>query len=431
MGIRVRITGLGYTGQTLAVTLAEVGHTVYGTDVSQDVLDYLNRGESHVLEKNLSKYIKKHIGKRLFVGRPEDIRDNNIDAHIVSVSTPIDQDKKPNLKAIESAFKEVKTTLTKGQLVVLRSTVPVGITRDYVKPILEETGLKAGEDFYLVYAPERTIQGNALKELRSLPQVIGGINDKSVDVAANLFRKVTPTIMAVSSLEAAELIKLIDNSYRDVRFAYAQEIAHFCKKLDLNAFEVIRAANQGYPRNDIPTPSPGVGGVCLNKDPHILFDCSVKSGAPLRLVEYGRQINEYMPQRIAQELSGLIDLKNKKIFIAGFAFKGYPETNDLRNSPTLELLKYLPKGNAIFGYDPVIEDWKIKNLGVNHAPTISSGLEDADLAIFMTNHPIFTSLGAEEFSKMKKGGLVYDGWNFFNKRDIEDLGLRYSGVGVR
>ncbi|MEK6923254.1 MAG: nucleotide sugar dehydrogenase [Nanoarchaeota archaeon] len=430
MHIKVRITGMGYTGQTLAATLAEVGYTVYGTDVNQDVLDYLNRGESHVLEKNLSVYIKKHINKRFFVGRPESIRNNDIDAHIVSVSTPIDENKKPDLKAIVSAFKEAKTTLTKGQLVVLRSTVPVGTTRDYVKPILEETGLKAGEDFHLVYAPERTIQGNALNELRSLPQIIGGINDKSIDVAANLFRKITPTIMAVSSLEAAELIKLLDNSYRDVRFAYAQELAFFCKKIGLNAFEIIRAANQGYPRNDIPTPSPGIGGVCLNKDPHILFDCSIKSGMPLKLVEYGRQINEDIPRRVAQEVCDLIDLKDKKIFIAGFAFKGYPETNDLRNSPTVELLKYLPKGNTIFGYDVVVEDWKIKNLGVTHTSNIYDGLKDADVAIFMNNHPSFASWGAEEFSKMKKGGLVYDGWNLFNKRDIEDLGLKYTGVGI-
>ena len=430
MKIRVRITGMGYTGQTLAATLAEVGYTVFGTDVNQDVLDFLNRGESHVLEKNLSVYIKKHINKKLFVGRPENIRDNDIDVHIVSVSTPIDENKKPNLDAIKSAFKEAKTTLRKGQLIILRSTVPVGTTRDYVKPILEETGLKAGEDFYLVYAPERTIQGDALNELRSLPQIIGGINDKSVDIAANLFRKVTPTIMAVSSLEAAELIKLIDNSYRDVRFAYAHELAHYCKKIGLNAFEIIRAANQGYPRNGIPTPSPGTGGVCLNKDPHILFDCSVKSGTPLRLVEYGRKINEDMPRHIAYELSNLANLENKKIFIAGFAFKGYPETNDLRNSPTLELLKYLPKTNVIFGYDPVVEDWKIKNLGVNHTLSISDGLKDADVAIFMNNHPSFTSLGAKEFSGMKQGGLVYDGWSLFNKRDIEDLGLKYSGVGI-
>ena len=364
--MKIHIVGLGYTGQTLAAVLADVSYTVYGSDIDSNVLDLLRRGQTHVFEKNLSEYIEKFINKKIFVGKPDEIYKNDFDVHIVCVHTPIDKEtKKSRLEAIRSAFIEIRDNLKKGQLVILRSTVPVGTTRNFVKPILEQSGLKAGEDFYLVFAPERTMQGVALSELRVLPQIIGGLNDASVNEAVKLFRKVTPTIVCVSSPEAAELIKLIDNSYRDIKFAYAQEIAMYCKKNGLNAFEVIHAANQGYPRNAIPLPSPGVGGGCLSKDPYILLDSAKKSGENLMLVKTAREVNESMPKKVFEDIKTHFDLNGKKVFIAGFAFKGDPETNDLRDSPTLELLNHFSGSNVnIFGYDPVVEDWKIKSLGV-------------------------------------------------------------------
>jgi UDP-N-acetyl-D-mannosaminuronic acid dehydrogenase len=301
-----------------------------------------------------------------------------------------------------------------------------------VKPILEESGLKAGEDFYLAFTPERTAEGVALKELRMLPQIIGGINDKSVDEAAKIFRRTTPTILCVSSLEAAELIKLLDNSYRDLRFAYANEIGRYCEKIGLNTFEIVNAANQGYPRNNIPVPSPGVGGACLTKDPYILIDCAKKVGENLDLVSKSRDINEQVTKRMVEELKKHGQLKNKKIFVAGFAFKGKPETNDMRDSPTIDLVKYLSFENAlIVGFDTCVEEEKIRSLGVEHVKNIEDGIKDADVAIFMTNHEFFSNLDAKEiFSKMKKDGIVYDGWGIFNKHEIEKMGLVYKGVGI-
>lgn len=430
--MNIHIVGLGYTGQTLAAVMAEVGFKVYGTDMSDKVLAPLRKGDSHIMEEGITGHVKKHIDRNLFVGKPGEHNDKEIDAHIVCVHTPIDDaSKKTNLEAVRSAFTEIAGNLKRGQTVILRSTVPVGTTRNFVKPILEKNGLKAGEDFYLVFAPERTSQGAALKELRTLPQVIGGINDKSVDEAVKIFRKITPTIMSVSSLEAAELIKLIDNSYRDLTFAYAQEIANYCKKIGVNAFEVIKAANQNYPRNNIPVPSPGVGGVCLTKDPHILMNSAKEVDEDLRLIRTAREINESTPRKIADELKMAVDLKGKKVFVVGMAFKGHPETNDTRGSPAIEFVRGISnEGCEIFGYDPVVEEWKIREAGVSHVKEIGDGAEGADVVVFMTNHQSFKNLGHEFFSKMKKDGLVYDGWGLFNKKDIEDIGLNYKGVGI-
>ncbi len=431
--MKIQVIGLGYVGQTLAITLADAGFTVYGSDVSDEVLNELKNGRSHIQEKNIIPLLRQHIGKNLFVGKPEEMYKKDVDAFIVCVSTPINREtKKINIDTIRTAFTEIRDHLKKGQLVILRSTVPVGTTEAYVKPILEESGLNAGEDFYLVVAPERTVEGKALEELRTLPQVIGGINEKSVDEAIKIFRRTTPTTVCVSSLKAAELVKLLDNSYRDVRFAYAEEVANYCKKVGLDAFEVINAANQGYSRNNIPSPSPGVGGVCLNKDPYIFLDCAEQVGAELKLVKSSREINEKMPHSIAEEIKGSMDLKGKKILIAGFAFKGEPETNDVRDSPTLDLLRHLKdSGATIVGYDPGVEPWKIKSFDVEHVEHLPLGLKDADIAIFMTNHHSFKNLSTEDtFSGMNLGAMVYDGWKLFNKQNIEKIGLIYRGVGI-
>lgn len=431
MVVKINVVGLGFVGQTLAVVLADVGFKVFGTEVDEKVLENIRNGRSHIHEPGINLLIKKHLNKNLFVGKPEEMYNNAVDAFIICVTSPVDKKtKEPNVEIVKNTVYEIQEHLKQGQIVILRSTVPVGTTRNIVKPILEKAGLKAGKDFYLASAPERTIEGNALNELRTLPQIIGGINDKSIDEAVKIFRRTTPTIMCVSSLEAAELIKLLDNSYRDVRFAYANEIARYCEKAGLNAFEVINAANQGYPRNNIPVPSPGVGGACLTKDPYILMKCAADVGEELELVSKAREINEIVPQYVIKQLKKHKPLKNKKIFIAGFAFKGHPETNDIRESPSVELVKHLTNENVIIsGYDPVVEPWKIKNLNVNHVKTIEEGLKDADIAVFMTNHKSFSNLNGDIFSKMKKDGMVFDGWGLFKKDEIEKLGLKYKGIG--
>jgi len=431
---KISVIGLGYVGQTLAVTLAEAGFTVYGTDTDEDTLKRLKSGKSLIQEPNINDLIAKHLGKDLFIGTSQEIYTNNsIEAFIMCVSTPFDRlAGKPDSTAVENAASEVQGHLKHGLLVIMRSTLPIGATRGLVKPILERSGLRVGKDISLAFAPERTIEGNALQELRTLPQIIGGIDEESLSQASDIFKQIAPIIIPVSSLEAAEAIKLLDNSYRDVRFAYANEIAMYFENAGLNAFEIIRAANQGYPRNSIPVPSPGVGGACLSKDPYILISSAQSTSEKLEIVAKAREINEAIPQRIVARLRKEGQLANKNIFISGFAFKGQPETNDMRESPTVELVRLLKKENAhIFGYDPCVEDWKIKSLGIDYVSNLEDGIKGADIAIFMINHHSFLELDISQLARMMTpGGIIFDGWGLFDRKEIEALGLKYRGVGI-
>ncbi len=427
---RVKIVGMGYVGQTLAASMAESGFIVYGIDNSDKVIEAMRSCNSHVREEGLNECLKKHVGKTLFVGNWDDFK-QEVNAIVIAVPTPINKNYKPNLSFVKEILEKVAKSLKKGQLIALRSTVPLGTTRKVAMPILEKSGLKAGKDFYLVFSPERTIQGAALHELTFLPQVIGGIGEKSVEIASELFRKITPTIVPVSSPEAAETIKLIDNSFRDFKFAYANELAELCEKADLNAFEIIRAANRGYQRNNIPLPSPGVGGGCLSKDPHIFADSALQFGQNLTLIKQSRAINEAAPFRIVERLKPF-NLSGKTVLINGFAFKGKPPTNDIRISPTLDVVSELKKENVkLRGFDPVVESWKIKELGVEPFDNIEKALENVDVAIFMTNNQEFQEPEVITLiAKMKKGGIIVDGWGLFDKKEVEKLGLKYIGVGV-
>jgi len=428
---KINVIGLGYVGQTLAAVLADVGYTVHGFDLSESVLDGIRKCDSHVAEPGLNRLIRKYLNNRLFVSTPSKDFNNNASTIILSVATPINKKtKKANIRLVKRAIEEISIFLKKEQTIILRSTVPIGTTGGIVKDILEESsGLKAGIDFHLAFAPERTVEGAALKELKALPQIVGGINDESVDRTAKIFRKVTPTIVCVSSLEAAELIKLLDNTFRDMKFAYANSIAKYCENNNLNAFDVIRAANQGYRRNIIPIPSPGVGGACLSKDPHILVESVADLGLPL--VKLARQINESIPEQIVNRLDLEFSLRGKTVFVIGFAFKGVPETNDMRDSPTLDLVRHLKdKGSIIIGYDPLVKNSEIKSLGVRPLEFINQGFIDADIVIFMINHHSFFDLNIDDLvSNMKDGGVVYDGWNIFRREDVERSGIIYRGIG--
>jgi UDP-N-acetyl-D-mannosaminuronic acid dehydrogenase len=433
-GPRVCMMGLGYVGLTLALTLADEQIEVLGIDKNEDLLATLRSGRGHFYETGLDRLIRKHMGRNFKTAK--EIPSGGFDIHIISVGTPIRADGTPNLDHVRTSIRETAQRLKPDNLVILRSTVPVGTTRTVVIPLLEEhSGLKAGRDFSIVFAPERTIEGSALKELRELPQIIGGIDDESFVKASNLFRKLTPTIINVSSLEAAEMVKIMDNTYRDIHFAIANELALICERLNLNAVELIRAANQGYNRGNIPIPSPGVGGACLSKDPYILLDVAKKVGHDSELVRLGRKINEQMPQHVVDQIKDFMVRHGKsrdaKIFVMGFAFKGYPVTSDIRNSPTLDLVKALKEiSDDIHGFDQTVEGREIERLGVRPC-SVEEGFKGADAVIMMLNGKIYEELDIHALLKTaQKPVLLYDGWQIFKPEDMHGVpGVEHAGVG--
>jgi len=420
----IGVYGLGFVGLTLSAVFANNDLIVTGIDSNQKVIESLKAGKPHFYEKGLESLLS-FLNKKnpiRFVSNPDEA---SIDVHIVSVGTPLSEAGKPELEHLTEVTRTISKKIKKNDLVIYRSTVPVGTTRTILIPILEENQLIAGQDFYVAFAPERTVEGNALQELSSLPQIIGGINHASVEMASKLFNKITATVVEVSSLEEAEIAKLINNTHRDLTFSFANEIAYICDHFNINAFKLIEAANEGYPRNPIAKPSPGVGGICLSKDPILYSNPYGKLNRPPVLGKISRQINSIGDEYVLEKINEYCkitskDLKKLKIFLIGLAFKGMPETSDIRNSVALDLLKKLPNPKNIYIKDFVVPKEIISSLGHHPVDQVIDGFKDADIVLIMNNHyqnnrfDIFQALNST-----KENALFFDGWNLFDPKEIE------------
>lgn len=438
---QICMIGLGYVGLTLSVVLAELGFKVFGYDTDGKLIKKIKNGFVPFYEDSLEAYLHRYVGKNLIP--ISDLSGCKVDTYIVSVGTPINPEtKKPIIDNIEEAARYIAKFLKPDDLVVLRSTVPVGTTREVMLPILSNlSGLKAGIDYYLAYAPERTIEGRAISEIKELPQIIGGYDKKSTMLVNRLFREITPTIVDVGSLEGAEMVKILNNTFRDVKFGYANEMALVCKELGLDMVKLVQAANLGYVRDEIPVPSPGVGGACLTKDPYFLIhSCKDLKHKP-RMVSHSRQINEFIPYHIVEEVyQQIMQLKKKidklKIFIIGFAFKGEPETSDLRGSTTIDLLNHFRKkgiqDSSFFGYDPIVSQEEITALGVKPV-SIAEGFKDADVVLIMTNHKSYKKMDVFDLLNSARNDCIFvDGWYTFEPKDLMSVNnVRYMGIGCR
>lgn len=442
----VVIIGLGYVGLTLTMVLAEEGFLVTGVDADENKISRLKNKDSYVFENGLPEILREQLGRNFIPATkvPEDG-----DVFVISVGTPVrvmdgDSGPTPILTYIERVAQQVGERLRPGNLVVLRSTVPIGTSRDFVLPILEKySGLRCGTDFHLAFAPERTAEGKALKELRSLPQIIGGYNEESVEATAALFRELTPTIVRVSSLEAAETVKLVNNSFRDLIFAYANHIAQIASNFNIDVFEVIRAANQGYPRDPVPLPSPGVGGPCLTKDPYIFAQVAKKGHFQQTLFEQGRKVNEsmhsFLVDRVEKMLSSIgKSIDKASILVCGLAFKGNPETGDIRNSSAVEIHHlFKAKSSKVFGHDPVAERSEIENEGIQ-AVELYDGFEGMDVVLFLNNNRFYEKIDIFKMTRLLVDHpIILDGWNLFRADEILSIrpaiymGLSHSKSSIK
>lgn len=438
------VIGMGYVGLTLALVLADSGFKVKGVEADLEKINLLNLGKTYVHEIGLTELLKEHLGNNLsFTNElPSDG-----DVFIIAVGTPIefndDNEPTPNIEFLKNACIKIASKLRRGNLVILRSTVPIGTTRDVVKGLLESlSGLICGIDFHLAFAPERTAEGRAIKELRTLPQIIGGFNDDSVRSTEAIFRDITPTIVKVDSLEAAEMTKLINNSFRDYVFAFSNQVAKVAYNFNIDVFKVIKAANEGYIRDPVPLPSPGVGGPCLTKDSHIF--ASVAGNYPISTEIFGnsRKINESMHPFIYNNIGNAIKVAKKNIdncnlLFCGLAFKGYPETGDLRNSTSIEIANlFKGKVKNMYGYDPVASPNDIEKYGLK-SYDIQKGFKNIDIVLFLNNHKSFEKINVFDMvSFMNENPIIFDGWDTFFHEDIISirpsvyLGLSYISESI-
>jgi UDP-N-acetyl-D-mannosaminuronic acid dehydrogenase len=416
---------MGYVGLTLAAGLARAGCQVHGVDASPEVRASLARGRAHVFEPGLDEVLRESLGRTWYVHHalPPDL-----DAAIICVSTPVDADThRPDLTNLAAAATQVAQSCRPETLVVVRSTVPVGTCRRVVLPAL--TAAWGGAR--LVMAPERTIQGQALRELTELPQVIGGLDEESVRAGVTLLRRLATQVVAVSSLEAAELAKLANNCHTDLIYAFGNEIALLAAQHGLDPLEVIHAANHDYPRPDLARPG-FVGGGCLSKDPYLMA-ASAPEHPPL-LVAAARRRNEQLPVHVATAVAERVrqlpgGATGAQLAVLGWAYKGWPPTDDMRGAAIVSMMPVFRRaGLRVLGHDPLVDDETIRAHGGTPVG-IDKAFSEADAVLILNDHPDYRALTVETSLAGTGVRLVYDAWRILDERAVRAAGIRYEGIG--
>ena len=339
----IGIIGLGYVGLTLAVAASAKGVNVFGVEINEHIKKCLKENKAHFFEPGLDNLIQRNNGKTLHFVDNFPINEK-FDAFIITVGTPLKKGtNEPNFEYIKSSLQSINHIYDGTQLVILRSTVSVGTTRNIVLPFLAQMCKKEERDILVSMCPERTLEGRAVEELTHLPQIISGNNEKSLEIAQKLFRHMTPCIVEAKSLEEAELIKLYCNTFRDMTFAIGNAFCMAAQEFKVDGISAIEHANYGYNRSNICKPG-FVAGPCLEKDAYILInnmpECDSKN-----FILSARKFNESLEDLVVEWVKKKIGTpsKGKIIAISGMAFKGQPETNDLRGSSSVYIAKKLKK----------------------------------------------------------------------------------------
>ena len=423
----VCIIGLGFVGLTLAITLCDVGVKVIGIESNEATFKSLSASTPHFYEPKLEILLRKALESGKLTIKQQLPNDLTASIYIVTVGTPLNEFGRSRLDMVERATHQIAESAPSQSLVILRSTCKLGTTSRIVKPILSASG----KHFDLAFCPERTVEGQALEELRYLPQIIGGVDSTATNRSVELFTKVTPNIVTVSSPEAAEMIKMVDNTYRDICFGFSNEVAMACDLNGINAHEVIMSGRDGYKRsNHLYMPGP-VGGPCLSKDPHIFSQCFEEAQFSLDITKAARTTNESVPSFTIEMISkyfskaGFNDLENSplKISILGLAFKGKPETNDLRGSTSLlfiETLKRRFPNAKLFAHDPMVTEEQVRDLDIIYTTSIDESFSGTNLVLIANNHPLYSTLPLDVLSsKMKSKALIYDLWAHYTSIGLD------------
>lgn len=386
---KIGVIGLGYVGLPLCVTFAKAGFKVKGIDIDKDRVRKIRKGESYILDVPRSELVMVTRDRSLEVTTDFSVI-KELDAVIICVPTPLYKTREPDVSYIVASVKNIKRYMKRGQIIVLESTTYPGTTEEVMLPILEEDGLKEGKDFYLAFSPERVDPGNAKYDTKNTPKIIGGISRNSTEVAKLLYEQALETIVPVSSAKVAEMVKLLENTFRIVNIGLVNEILLMCDKLKIDAWEVIDAAKT-KPYGFMPFyPGPGVGGHCIPIDPIYLSWKARMHGFEARFIDLASQVNSEMPHyAVSKVAEGLNEhtkpLKGSKVLVVGVAYK--KDVKDLRESPALEIIEMLvKKGADVSYYDPLFSYLKIHNINLKCAKFSKGTLKSADCVLIVTDH---------------------------------------------
>ena len=417
------VLGLGYIGLPTASTFATNGLQVTGVDANQHVLEVLRGGEVHIHEPGLRTLVQAALRSGNLQIAPEP---PPADAFIIAVPTPVTPDRRADLHYVKEAARSVSRVLRRGNLVVLESTSPPRTTVDQLAPILEESRLKAGEDFYLAYTPERVLPGQILRELIENARVVGGVNRASAEAGRDLYSIFARGEIILTDSTTAEMVKLMENTYRDINIAAANEFARLADWFGVDIWEAIELANR-HPRVKILRPGPGVGGHCISIDPWFLVEAAPDVA---QLVQQARQVNDGQPayavERIELDLGGL---RGKAVGLLGLTYK--PDVDDLRESPALEIARLIAsRGAQTATFEPNARDKTAP--GCTAASSLEEALSKAAAVILLVAHAEFRSLDPEVVAAMMPGRLAFDLQGTWDRSAWAAAGfdLRVLGAGM-
>ena len=413
----VAVIGLGYVGLPLAIEAANNKLKVAGYDINESLVGNLNKSVSHV-EDISDKDLEDALSNQLLItSDPEILGDSEY--IVISVPTPL-ADYQPDLSYVEAATKSIAENLKKDQIIILESTTYPGTTLEIVKPILEKnTSLVAGEDFLLGYSPERIDPGNKEWTFKNTPKIVSGINEKSLKKISEFYNSIIDEVVEVSGTREAEMVKLIENTYRQVNIAMVNELAILSNMLDIDIWEVVDAAKTKPFGFQSFRPGPGVGGHCIPIDPKYLSFKTRQIGQPVRFVELAQEINNSMPNYVISRISELMNkkeilLKNSKILLLGVAYK--KDIGDTRESPAIDIIEsLLNKSVEVSFYDPFVDELIVNKESILKDENLEN-LSNYDLVIIHTPHTSFNNI---DFENIKS--LIFDTTGSFTIPNAERI----------
>ncbi len=390
--LRLVVIGLGYVGLPLVVEAAGVGLQVVGLDSSERVVEELNQGRSHV--DDVADTDVSDILSRGFVATTDTSCLATADVVVICVPTPLDGELGPNLDAVQDAARRIAKHLQPGQLVVLESTTYPGTTEEVLVPILETSGLVAGQDFHVAYSPERIDPGNTRFTLRNTPKVVGGITPLSTERAVDFYSQVVDEVVVSVGVKEAEMTKLLENTYRHINIALVNEMAQFCAELEMDLWDAIRCAST-KPFGFSPFfPGPGVGGHCIPIDPNYLSHrVQTRLGYAFRFVELAQEINAGMPAYVVRRIQDLLNeqalpLRNSEVLLMGVTYKA--DIADVRESPAVDVAQaLLDLGARVSFIDPFVDSWAVEGSEIKKVADLNDGLRKAQVAVLLQAHSAF------------------------------------------
>ena len=392
---RIGVIGLGYVGLPLAVEFAKKGFDVTGFDVEASKTDEINAGRSYILDVKTEE-VKAGVDAGRLRATTDMSRLKEMDAIDICVPTPLRKTKDPDLSYVIQAVDSVKANLRRGQLVILESTTYPGTTDEVVQPALEENGLKAGVDFHLAFSPERVDPGNPAFGTRTIPKVVGGFDRQSTELASDLYGSIVDTVVPVSSTQVAEMVKLLENTFRAVNIGLVNEIALMAHRMNIDVWEVIDAAST-KPFGFMPFyPGPGLGGHCIPVDPFYLSWKARQNGFECRFIELAGQVNASMPAYVVERVDEALNTAKKavngsRIHLFGVAYKR--DVGDIRESPALDIIELLSRRGATLSYtDPFVPTLRHGDISLCSVPEDEAG-QGIDCAVICTDHGVFDYRG--------------------------------------